>query len=145
MHVKSFLIPGAFLLAASCLGCGRKADVASVEGTVTLDGQPLAGATVLFVPENGRPAGGTTDERGHYVLTYTDGVRGAPLGKNKVRIYTAREASESPSGERIPPVPERIPMKYNANTTLEFIVEPGKKNIADFSLDSQGQIMLQDE
>ena len=144
MLQRRWLVSGAFLVALACVGCGSD-DIASVEGTVTLDGTPLQNATVVFVPEEGRPAGATTDESGHYVLVYTEGREGAPVGKNIVRIYTARDASESPSGEQIPPVPERLPMKYNAQTTLDFTVEAGKDNVADFALESGGDVMVQDD
>jgi len=47
-------------------GCGPKGpELAPVEGVVTLDGQPLEGATVLFHAEGGgRPSTGTTDANG---------------------------------------------------------------------------------
>ena len=145
MYVKKCMVLGACLLVLGCLGCGPGGpEIASVEGTVTLDGEPLPNASVVFVPENGRPAGATTDSQGHYVLTFSEGREGAMLGKNKVRISTARDPSETPDGERIPAVPETITMQYNAQTTLEFTVEPGKKNIADFELTSGGPIAEQD-
>ena len=146
MYVKHCVVLGACLLALACLGCGGGGPaIASVEGTVTLDGKPLPNASVVFVPENGRPAGATTDGRGHYVLTFTGGREGAMLGKNKVRISTARDPSETPSGEPIPAVPETIPMKYNAQTELEFTVEAGKPNIANFDLSSEGELAPKDE
>jgi hypothetical protein len=136
--VKSYLIIGASLSMMVCSGCGESGpEVASVEGTVKLDGQPLPDATVMFIPENGRPAAAMTDAGGHYVLTFTEGRKGAMPGKHKVRITTFREADES---EEIEGQPEKVPMKYNAQTTLEFEVEAGKKNIADFDLDSAGEL-----
>ena len=35
-------------------------------------------------------------------------------------------------------------MKYNAQTTLEFTVEAGKENIANFDLKSEGPIAVPD-
>ena len=40
-------------------------------------------------------------------------------------------------GNPIPAVPELVPMNYNAETMLEFNVEDGKNNIADFALESE--------
>lgn len=137
-------IYGTFLLMIAVAGCGSGDDIASVEGTLKLDGEPLSNATIVFVPADGRPAGATTDENGRYVLNYSEGRQGAPVGKNKVRVYTQRDASESPSGEQLPPVPERIPMKYNAQTILEYTVEAGKKNEANFELESEGDLMEPD-
>jgi hypothetical protein len=123
-----------------CLGCDRGPEIASVEGTVTMDGKPLPNATVVFVPENGRPAGARTDERGHYVLWFTEGRKGAIPGKNWIRISTAAEATEAADGTPVPAQREIVPAKYNAQSTLEFTVEAGKKNVANFDLDSKGPL-----
>jgi hypothetical protein len=131
-------------LLAFCLGCDRGPEIASVEGTVTMDGKPLSNATVVFIPENGRPAGGRTDERGHYSLIFTRGRSGALLGKNSIRITTAAEATEAADGTPIPAQRETIPAKYNSQSTLEFTVEGGKENIANFDLDSKGALPAAD-
>ncbi len=57
-------------------GCSR---LVKVEGTVTLDGKPLEGATVTFVPASGegKAVGGSTDKDGVFRLTtdkYGDGI-----------------------------------------------------------------------
>ena len=141
MDVKNSVVLGGCLLALTCLGCGSGGpEIAGVEGTVTMDGAPLANASVVFVPENGRPGGASTDAQGKYVLTFTEGREGAMLGKNRVRISTAADPSETPDGQPIPAHPETVPMKYNAQTTLEFTVEAGKQNIANFDLESGGEL-----
>lgn len=117
-------------------------DIAYVTGRVTMDGKPLANAAVVFIPENGRPAGATTDADGNYVLNFTQGRRGAIPGKNLIRVSTQREAQEDASGKPIPASRETVPAKYNTNTSLEFTVEPKKKNVANFDLDSKGPIAL---
>ena len=47
-------------------GCGGESgpELATVEGYVFLDGQPLPDATVIFTPESGSPSYGTTDQEG---------------------------------------------------------------------------------
>ena len=118
-------------------GCGSGGpEIAHVSGRVTMDGKPLANATVVFIPENGRPAGARTDADGKYVLNFTEGRRGAIPGKNTIRITTLRDADKDPNGKSIPGSPETIPAKYNAASTLEFAVEPGKRNVANFDLKS---------
>src|SRR5262245_45159556 len=74
------------LALASVAGCGgpEHPPVGRVTGTITLDGQPLGDATVMFQPPDGRPAQGTTDKSGKYSLTYLDGVPGAKVGTNTV-------------------------------------------------------------
>jgi hypothetical protein len=139
------VVIGVFALSLMCLGCGPSGpEIAKVEGTVTLDGEPLPNASVVFVPENGRPAGGRTDAQGKYVLNFTQGREGAIPGKSKVRISTAAEASETPEGQPIPATPEKIPAKYNAATELEVVVEPGKANVHDFALQSGGPVLGED-
>ncbi len=118
---------------------GRQVEIAPVEGTVTMDGKPLVGAAVVFVPKAGRPAGAITDEKGQYILSFGRGRLGAMLGKNKVRISTLRDPSEDQDGNIIPGAPETVPMKYNVESQLEVVVEQ-RKNILDFALDSEGEI-----
>ncbi len=146
MNVKNCMVLGTCLLALACFGCAQDGpEIAGVEGTITMDGEPLADASVVFIPENGRPAGAATDSSGHYVLTFTAGREGTMPGKNKVQISTAADPSETPDGEPVPARPETIPMKYNAQTTLEFTVEADKKNIANFDLESGGDLAAPDD
>jgi hypothetical protein len=122
-------------------GCGASGpEIAGVEGTVFLDGNPLPLAAVVFIPENGRPAGATTDAQGHYVLSFSEGRDGAIPGKSRVMITTKRDPWRDENGKDHPAGKEVVPMKYNAKSELEFIVEPGKSNVADFQLDSKGPI-----
>lgn len=122
-------------------GCGSSGpEIAYVAGRVTMDGKPLANATVVFIPENGRPAGARTDADGKYVLNFTEGRRGAIPGKNSIRIMTVREASQDKDGKAIPGSKETIPNRYNSASELSFTVEPKKKNVANFDLQSGGPI-----
>ena len=106
-----------------------------------MDGKPLPNATVVFIPENGRPAGASTDADGNYVLNFSQGRRGAIPGKNTIRVTTLREASApDENGKSIPGSKETIPAEYNSASTLEFTVEPKKKNVANFDLKSGGRI-----
>ena len=62
-------------------GCGGNADLGTVAGVVTLDGQPLANATVEFIPtddgETRSSYDGTTDASGRYELYFSAGKAGA--------------------------------------------------------------------
>lgn len=128
------------------LGCGPSGpEIARVEGTVTMDGKPVAGAMVLFVPIGGRPSGAETDANGRYVLEFgSAGRKGAIPGMNRVEINTARLAYEK-DGKNFPAVKESIPAQYNRHTNLEFNVEKGKKNTADFALKSGGKIIAEQQ
>lgn len=89
-------------LVIGALGCGSVKRY-KVEGTVLLDGQPVDGATVTFLPEDdktGQPATAMTDKSGNFKLS-TNNVDGAFAGNYKVTI-TKNKAVES-SGP--PPTP----------------------------------------
>jgi hypothetical protein len=81
------------LLAA---GCGPRLSYNNqVEGTVKLDGAPLAGVLIQFVPDdNGSgkvpSSSGVTDDKGHYQLTYGQGKPGAVVGKHHVVVVQGR-------------------------------------------------------
>lgn len=74
-----------------CLGCGGGAtglpDYAPVSGTVTMNGQPLEGASVSFTPKSGtkHTSIGITDSKGQYELVLNR-VAGAVIGEHSVRI-----------------------------------------------------------
>jgi DNA repair photolyase len=109
-----------------------------------MDDKPLPNAVVMFVPTGGRPSACETDANGKYVLEFSAGRKGAIPGMNRVEINTARLAYEK-DGKNYPAVKESVPAKYNRNTELEFYVEPGKNNVADFPLKSGGKIIVDSE
>ena len=66
-------------------GCGSR--LVPVAGTVTLDGEPVAGAKVTFIPAGpGIPATGTTDATGRYELRIGSGRTGVPCGRYGVTV-----------------------------------------------------------
>ncbi|MCR4411810.1 MAG: hypothetical protein NUV77_05210 [Thermoguttaceae bacterium] len=126
-------------------GCGPSTPATvPVSGTVTLDGQPLEGAAVSFVPiGQGRPATGQTDSSGKFTLTSFQPGDGAPAGKYKVGVSKLDKpadakggpaaAGAAPEGTRLsgPPVakgPEAppkslVPPKYVNPDTSGLTVE----------------------
>ena len=122
-------------------GCGASGpEIASVEGKVTMDGQPLANAAVVFVPENGRPAGARTNAQGEYELTFTEGRRGAMPGNHKVRITTLSDPGIDDDGQLTKGSPETVPLQFNGATTLTFEVVASKANVANFDITSEGDL-----
>ncbi len=133
-------------IAALLLGCQKGPKTGTVEGVVTLDGQPLADVMVTFTPvEGGMASTGMTDNSGKYTLVYPGG-KGAVLGKHKVSVRTlpkaqtaAEVSSDDPSyeaaysgGAQSPNTTasaEPIPPKYNVQTELEFEVKAGHNKI----------------
>lgn len=73
------------------IGCGRQAGVEGVikvTGTVTYQGKPVDGASVMFSPTGatGRAASGRTDASGRFELTTLNANDGALAGSYKVAI-----------------------------------------------------------
>ena len=129
------------LLPAACwllAGCGSS-KTAPVSGRITLNGKPLAKASVTFAPvggkdnqEPGPSSAAITDDDGRYTLRLIgqDG-RGATVGKHKVRIALQEETDAGDDG---PVKLKQLPLKYNGQTTLEFDVPPKGTDAADFNL-----------
>ena len=120
-------------------GCGTPHE--PVHGTVTLDDEPLPGASISFISaadENAAPLFGHTDEQGRYQMFETVALDGVPPGVYRVRISTFDEGNP----ETDPPMPvvrERVPKRYNVETTLTAEISTGENRI-DFPLTSDGEI-----
>ena len=71
------------------VGCGRsdRPPMATASGIVKLDGVPVEGATVTFIPvEGGRPGSGRTDAEGRYTIKTFEDVDGGIVGDHKVSV-----------------------------------------------------------
>jgi hypothetical protein len=127
------LIAGLLLLS----GCGsRGPDLAPVSGTVALDGKPVAGAAVTFVPvQGGRPASAVADEQGRFQLTTFQSEDGAIVGKHTGTVaLVKREGMQTDAdGLSVPVAASEIreewivPKRYSSAATsgLSFQVEHG--------------------
>jgi hypothetical protein len=139
-HMPHGLSCGRYAILVTALlstGCGSRADLASVRGMVTLDGQPVADAFVVYAPvSKGTTSYGRTDSSGHYEMMFSDREAGAWIGENLVRISTG----DVSSGDRAGPK-ERVPAVYNQQTTLKADVKPGA-NTFDFELKSSAGKIL---
>jgi hypothetical protein len=124
-------------------GCGSSGpEIASVTGYVKMDGKPLPGAQLIFVPPKGRPSIAKTDSDGYYELDYVDGEMGAIPGLCRVEITTFAPAELNEDGKMNPAVKEMVPVKYNQDTTLEFDVKADTANEANFDLESKGDVAV---
>ena len=86
------------------LGCSSNPyeKLLPASGMITLDGAPLAGATVAFIPEKSnqkQPSYGYTDEAGKYVLKTPEGFEGVSPGE--FRIVVSKIVM--PDGTPVPP------------------------------------------
>jgi hypothetical protein len=137
------------VVAAILLGGCSEADpnlvkLHPVTGVVTLDGEPLPRASVVFVPQGNTPGSGTsaiTDDAGRYALATMHQGAGAPEGSYKVVIskLVQPDGSEFPLNAEVDPMStphkEFVPKPYSdpEATTLTADVASGGGSI-DFPL-----------
>src|SRR6476661_6873269 len=115
-------------LAFGLAGCGSgdTPPLGGVTGTVTIDGAPLSGVIVAFMPSQGRPATAQTDDKGFYRLEYVGGVEGCKVGPATVSFFPPTGGAPS----------HPIPAKYTNNSS-EFKVDiQTGTNKFDFDLKS---------
>jgi hypothetical protein len=131
------------VVALVAVGCGTSVKIVPVSGAVTLDGKPLANAHVSFQPEAaqgiqtaGAGSYGTTDLSGAYSLrvTGTDQA-GAVVGTHRVAISLKVESDDRDPRLRSPA--KTLPDRYSRNSELQFKVEPGGTDKANFELKSK--------
>lgn len=138
--VSLYFGPLAMVLLAGVLGCSTGPSMGTVNGTVTLDGKPLADGTINFIPtaEAAAPGGaapaaeaspvvGTTIHDGKFTVE-------VPLGKMRVEIHANKvvgqhRAYDTADSPLVPIVVEVIPTQYNANSTLTIDVQRGSQDV----------------
>ncbi len=124
------LILGVLVLA----GCGRS-DRAQLTGTVALDGRPVEGAMLNFVPTSLETGAGSalTDQRGRYRAVTSRTIHWIMPGTYQVEIY----GPAAWAAEQGLPAPEnavRISGRYRGPDT-ELLVEVGPgRNTHHFEL-----------
>lgn len=113
-----------FLL-AGCFGANEPPvpETELVFGTVTLNGDPLANAMVMFFPSGetkGIECSGITNEAGRFELQHPRGPSGAPAGTYKVVVSHLVDGQGKPivPDPNIPPADlgavEALPPKYSS-------------------------------
>ncbi len=135
------------LIMVLACGCGPRKFV-PVSGKVTLNGRPLANATVAFQPiggenplETGAGSAGRTNDNGEYTLITTKGDKGAVVGKHQVLISapeTYDEEDEQRSRRARRPTADKIPSRYGlkGRDAITFVVPPEGTDQANFALKS---------
>ena len=134
------------------LGCGQGAKFGTdyVEGIVTLDGVPLADASVSFSPKDagmGKFANGRTDSSGHYTLTAQQGGgqgKGTTPGEYIVLVTKFEQVKLDTPRKNLgggPPITtetvNKLPKAYNdVNAAKLTATVAAGKNKLDFDLKS---------
>jgi 5-hydroxyisourate hydrolase-like protein (transthyretin family) len=159
MH-RSWLVPALLAVAslglAGCPKTGSLTGLVPASGTVTMNGSPVAGATVTFFPtQQGagvHAASAMTDETGKFQLTTLTAGDGVMAGNYQVTImkrevtskaYTAEEAQKYMSEHKKPPPVESkdsIAEKFSRSGTsgLTATVSAGAQNVFNFTVEAPG-------
>jgi hypothetical protein len=116
-------------------GCGGgKAKLETVEGKVTLNGAPLAGAFVQILPKDASSRlafSAKTDVQGHFLLGPSDKPQaGAAPGAYTLMMTTTRNTN---GDENAPPPKELVPAPYSS-PGVDFEVPAGGVTAAKFDL-----------
>jgi hypothetical protein len=138
------------LLVIGLSGCGEgtsQSDTAvPVTGTVTLDGKPLPGANLTFIPllaDQGQGGVGSTDAAGKYEVKHFRTGKGLEPGKYRVAVskLVLQDGSPIPAGTTSAAdlaTKDALPPQFSDpnNTNLSADVASGGKPI-DFDLTSR--------
>jgi hypothetical protein len=135
------------LLILVIAGCARGPRIVPVSGTITLDGQPVKDAAVMFMlnPDN-RIATGITDAAGRYSLSTHPAGNGAFEGTHTVTVSLYRDESSpgtntpegAVSGSSLVKIVWLVPEKYSqpAASGLTATVSRSQSTY-DFQLSAQ--------
>jgi hypothetical protein len=115
------------------IGCGTKRPV--VEGSVTLDGMPIAAGAIRLVPADGKgPTAGGGITAGRYRVETTEGPKKVWINFAQKDGTQVLDPEAMGSGRMIDRYVESVPGRYNTETELEITLKPGL-NTHDFRLE----------
>ncbi|MBN2022210.1 MAG: hypothetical protein JW809_05405 [Pirellulales bacterium] len=124
------------MLPVGCADARRQ----SIEGTVTLDGQPLAEGCIRLLPREGTPGptAGATIKDGRFAI---DATKGTFAGSFRVEIVAMRPngrfAVDPETGEKIPLREQYLPARYNTQSELTAEIAEGRPNELVFEIVSR--------
>lgn len=109
-------------------GCDRGPVLYPVTGSLTLDGKPLKGAAIGFIPKaGGRHGAAVTDENGEFVVGTFTADDGAWAGEHTIVVSAQRMVKPGNDRAGILPVMEYItPERYDNPETSGLPVEVKK-------------------
>jgi hypothetical protein len=140
---RRWAIFGLLLLFCAIGGCNRSGlNLAYVDGVVTYNGQPVDHAGIIFKPDVGPFAMGTTDAEGKFTLI-TANYPGALIGEHKVGISKTKTTAIQMPGESLPryKVEYFVPQKFASPVTSELTATVSKKKSENhFTFDLKGKI-----
>jgi len=136
--------PGVWNVGGICLlllaGCGSSGDRRALEGTVTLDGVPLAEGYITFLPQpdTGGPTAGGKITQGHFSISTKGGTF---VGTFRVEISatrkTGRKVMDAMLGRKVDEIVQYLPTRYNQQSKLTAQVQGDGPNRFEFTLSSE--------
>lgn len=142
MRLINRLLLGAVLVTSP--GCGgNDLELATVSGTVLMDGIPVQCVFVIFKPEGLPESMAVTDRDGYFELQYNIKREGAPLGKHDVRLMTVAGDEVAEFRDRFHGKPTQFPEKYTR--TFETVEVVSGHNEFLFELTTEGAQRLVEE
>jgi hypothetical protein len=130
------------------LGCDTNQNLAPTQGKVTIEGRPLTAGRVQFAPiasrDNrfpGKPAYGTIQPDGTFVLGTHAADDGAIIGKHRVTIYRRKTAGDEGPAKSAPPPNDEWKFAILRLVGMEFEVRPDVDN--DFPIELTADFVQQ--
>ena len=121
------------------IGCGQQGDRQRLEGTVTLDGAPLAEGQITFLPQSGTkgPTAGGQIAEGYFSIPNEGGTfTGAFLVKITATRKTGKQVMNYALNEMIDESEQFLPLRYNRQSELTREVTASGPNQFEFALKS---------
>ena len=121
------------------IGCGQQGDRQRLEGTVTLDGAPLAEGQITFLPQPGTkgPTAGGQITEGHFSIPHEGGTfTGKFLVKITATRKTGKQVKNYALNEMIDEIEQFLPFRYNRQSELTAEVNASGPNQFEFALTS---------
>ena len=121
------------------IGCGQQGDRQRLEGTVTLDGAPLAEGQITFVPQPGTkgPTAGGPISEGYFSIPHDGGTfTGTFLVKITATRKTGKQVMNYALNEMIDEIEQFLPLRYNRQSELTREVTDSGPNQFEFALKS---------
>ncbi|SFH69501.1 hypothetical protein [Planctomicrobium piriforme] len=118
-------------------GCGSKESIprSAVSGQVTFEGQPLEAGVILFVPGTGVKGAPVhlSIQAGKYDSASDPADRrGVVTGNNQIQILAMKKTGKkikNPDNRMEEEVLQYIPARYNIQTELSQVIQPGKQEL----------------
>ncbi|WP_244884899.1 hypothetical protein [Singulisphaera acidiphila] len=117
-------------------GCskGDYPEMARVTGTVAYKGKPVPNIMVNFMPTEGRPSWGKTDDAGKFEMIYDEDYKGVKMGRHKVyftpAVFTIDGGASKASRKAIAAAAGLTPAelldlrsKYGSESETKLVVE----------------------